>query len=53
MDTSTAWGVGLATITLDGTTLDTWYPAPQLGEPGSDEGAAASLSALELSLIHI
>ena len=47
MDTSTAWGVGLATITLDGTTLDTWYPAPQLGEPGSDEGAAASLSALE------
>ena len=47
MDTSTAWGVGLATITLDGTTLDTWYPAPQLGEPGSDEGAAASLSAFE------
>ena len=47
MDTSTAWGIGLATITLDGTTLDTWYPAPQLGEPGSDEEAAASLSALE------
>ena len=37
MDNSTAWGIGLATITLDGTTLDTWYPAPHLGEAGTDE----------------
>ena len=47
MDNSTAWGIGLATITLDGTTLDTWYPAPHLGEPGSDEELATSLSVLE------
>ncbi|MDH6532631.1 2,3,4,5-tetrahydropyridine-2-carboxylate N-succinyltransferase [Aurantimicrobium minutum] len=27
-----AWGYGLATISADGTVLDTWYPAPQLGQ---------------------
>ncbi|MGP9845211.1 2,3,4,5-tetrahydropyridine-2,6-dicarboxylate N-succinyltransferase [Brachybacterium sp. 107] len=27
-----AWGIGLATLAADGSTLDTWYPAPQLGE---------------------
>ena len=47
MDNSTAWGVGLATITLDGTTLDTWYPAPHLGEPGNDEELTTSLALLE------
>ena len=47
MDNSTAWGIGLATITLDGTTLDTWYPAPHLGQPGTDEELTASLSVLE------
>ena len=26
-----AWGYGLATIAGDGTVLDTWFPAPQLG----------------------
>ena len=40
-------GRRLATITLDGTTLDTWYPAPHLGEPGSDEELATSLALLE------
>ncbi|WP_433239044.1 2,3,4,5-tetrahydropyridine-2,6-dicarboxylate N-succinyltransferase [Streptosporangium sp. CA-135522] len=30
---SGAHGVGIATITTDGTVLDTWFPAPQLGEP--------------------
>jgi 2,3,4,5-tetrahydropyridine-2-carboxylate N-succinyltransferase len=34
--TRTAWGHGLATITPEGQVLDTWYPAPQLGEPSSD-----------------
>ncbi|PUB32418.1 2,3,4,5-tetrahydropyridine-2-carboxylate N-succinyltransferase [Promicromonospora sp. AC04] len=29
---TTAWGFGLATIAADGTTLDTWYPAPALGD---------------------
>jgi 2,3,4,5-tetrahydropyridine-2-carboxylate N-succinyltransferase len=32
--TRIAWGFGLATTTTDGRTLDTWYPAPQLGERG-------------------
>src|SRR4051794_35693460 len=27
-----ASGTGLATLTADGTVLDTWYPAPQLGD---------------------
>ena len=33
--TSGAHGAGIATITSDGTVLDTWFPAPQLGEPPS------------------
>jgi 2,3,4,5-tetrahydropyridine-2,6-dicarboxylate N-succinyltransferase len=32
MTALSAWGHGLATITDDGTTLDTWFPAPRLGE---------------------
>ncbi|GLZ35634.1 2,3,4,5-tetrahydropyridine-2,6-dicarboxylate N-succinyltransferase [Lentzea sp. NBRC 105346] len=28
---STANGIGLATVTPDGTVLDTWFPAPELG----------------------
>ncbi|NRQ35685.1 2,3,4,5-tetrahydropyridine-2,6-dicarboxylate N-succinyltransferase [Nonomuraea sp. NN258] len=31
--TTGAFGVGLATIAADGTVLDTWFPAPELGEP--------------------
>lgn len=27
-----AWGIGLATLAADGSTLDAWYPSPQLGE---------------------
>ncbi len=27
-----AWGHGLQTVAADGTVLDTWYPAPALGE---------------------
>lgn len=43
--TRNAWGHGLATITPNGQVLDTWYPAPALGEP--DGGAApAALVAL-------
>jgi 2,3,4,5-tetrahydropyridine-2-carboxylate N-succinyltransferase len=50
--TRAAWGHGLATVTLPeilGTdaavTLDTWYPAPALGEP-SDGAAPAELTTL-------
>ncbi|MEU8398762.1 2,3,4,5-tetrahydropyridine-2,6-dicarboxylate N-succinyltransferase [Nonomuraea sp. NPDC048892] len=32
-DSTGAFGVGLATIAADGTVLDTWFPAPQLGAP--------------------
>jgi 2,3,4,5-tetrahydropyridine-2-carboxylate N-succinyltransferase len=32
-DPIAAWGHGLATITDDGTVLDTWFPAPQIGAP--------------------
>lgn len=28
---SHAWGYGLATVAANGTVLDTWFPAPQLG----------------------
>lgn len=31
-ETRFAWGVGLATVSNSGTTLDVWYPQPQLGE---------------------
>ncbi len=31
MSTSSAWGVGLATVTADGQVLDTWYPSGYLG----------------------
>ncbi|MDO5644287.1 MAG: 2,3,4,5-tetrahydropyridine-2,6-dicarboxylate N-succinyltransferase [Dermabacter sp.] len=31
-----AWGIGLATLAADGSTLDTWYPAPALGEAPTD-----------------
>jgi 2,3,4,5-tetrahydropyridine-2,6-dicarboxylate N-succinyltransferase len=32
--TRTAWGAGLATLSLDGVVLDTWYPSPALGAAG-------------------
>ena len=35
--TRTAWGYGLATATVDGRVLDTWYPAPQLGSRASEQ----------------
>jgi len=34
-----ALGVGLATVALDGTVLDTWYPLPELAD--ADDGMAA------------
>ena len=41
-----AWGFGLATITDDGVTLDTWYPEPALGVAPADTSAPAELEAL-------
>ncbi|WP_090053303.1 2,3,4,5-tetrahydropyridine-2,6-dicarboxylate N-succinyltransferase [Lentzea fradiae] len=41
---STAYGIGLATVTPDGTVLDTWYPSPALGDAG-DPGTTRLSSA--------
>ena len=41
-----AWGVGLATITDDGITLDTWYPQPALGTPADPTQIEATLKPL-------
>lgn len=43
--TRTAWGHGLATVAADGTVLDTWFPAPALGEPDAT-GTPVELSTL-------
>ncbi|MGI5189967.1 2,3,4,5-tetrahydropyridine-2,6-dicarboxylate N-succinyltransferase [Promicromonospora sp. CA-289599] len=43
---TTAWGFGLATIADDGTTLDTWYPEPALGEAPVGAAAPETLAAL-------
>ncbi|WP_454853084.1 2,3,4,5-tetrahydropyridine-2,6-dicarboxylate N-succinyltransferase [Promicromonospora soli] len=43
---TTAWGFGLATIADDGTTLDTWYPAPALGDAPADAAPPEALTAL-------
>ena len=43
---TTAWGFGLATIADDGTTLDTWYPEPALGEAHAGATAPETLAAL-------
>jgi 2,3,4,5-tetrahydropyridine-2-carboxylate N-succinyltransferase len=40
-----AWGWGLATVAASGRVLDTYFPAPALGEPDV-AGAPASLTAL-------
>ncbi|WP_204014787.1 2,3,4,5-tetrahydropyridine-2,6-dicarboxylate N-succinyltransferase [Sphaerimonospora thailandensis] len=46
--TTGAHGIGVATITSDGTVLDTWYPSPSLGEPpakGTERLTAEDLAA--------
>lgn len=45
MDARTAWGLGLATVTDDGQTLDVWYPEPILG-PKPEDGQKDILEAL-------
>lgn len=44
---STAYGIGLATVTPDGTVLDTWYPSPILGD--ADDLATTRLSSAEIA----
>ncbi|WP_062519783.1 2,3,4,5-tetrahydropyridine-2,6-dicarboxylate N-succinyltransferase [Demequina silvatica] len=45
--TRPAFGFGLATLDNNGTVLDTWYPAPALGEPKARDDAPAQLKAAE------
>lgn len=45
MTERTAWGHGLATVTDDGTVLDTWYPSPALGRRPADAPLPAGLAA--------
>lgn len=42
-----ASGIGLATIAADGTVLDTWFPAPELGT--FDEAGSAKLSVAQVT----
>lgn len=42
-----AWGIGLATLAADGSTLDVWYPAPQPGEAPADVTAQPLHAQLE------
>lgn len=35
-----AWGWGLRCVHASGQVLDTWYPDPKIGEPGSDDSLA-------------
>ena len=46
-DTRTAYASGLATVAADGSTLDAWYPAPQLGTRSSTEGRWIAPAELE------
>ena len=43
---TSAWGHGLATLAVDGTTLDVWFPAPALGAKPADAEVPAELTAL-------
>ena len=44
---TSAWGLGLATVTDEGTVLDVWFPEPQLGAP-DDNGPGDLVGRLEL-----
>ncbi|MQA10459.1 MAG: 2,3,4,5-tetrahydropyridine-2,6-dicarboxylate N-succinyltransferase [Pseudonocardiaceae bacterium] len=45
-ETTGAYGVGLATVTADGTVLDTWFPHPKLTEPKPGEPAGSGSTRL-------
>ena len=44
--TRSAWAHGLATVTTEGSVLDTWYPEPALGEAPQDAVPPEELQAL-------
>ncbi|RSN57330.1 2,3,4,5-tetrahydropyridine-2,6-dicarboxylate N-succinyltransferase [Amycolatopsis sp. WAC 04182] len=48
-ETTGATGVGLATVTTDGTVLDTWFPLPKLTEGTDSKAGTVRLTAEEAS----
>ncbi|MFE6614053.1 2,3,4,5-tetrahydropyridine-2,6-dicarboxylate N-succinyltransferase [Amycolatopsis sp. NPDC057786] len=48
-ETTGATGVGLATVTTDGTVLDTWFPLPKLTDGTDSEAGTVRLTAEEAS----
>ena len=44
-----AYGIGLASVTDDGSTLDVWYPQPALGALPADAAVPADLAALAVT----
>jgi len=46
--TTGANGVGIASLTADGTVLDTWYPAPALSSADQGESGTQQIGVLEL-----
>ena len=47
MNERTAWGHGIATVTLDGTLLDVWYPRPVLGSRSAADADPSAHEVLE------
>jgi 2,3,4,5-tetrahydropyridine-2-carboxylate N-succinyltransferase len=45
---TSAVGTGIATVTMGGTVLDTWYPAPRLGAPAGAPTGTLQVGTLEL-----
>jgi len=43
------YGAGIATVTMDGTVLDAWYPSPRLGVRDGAKPGTAQLGELELT----
>ncbi|MDT7782448.1 MAG: 2,3,4,5-tetrahydropyridine-2,6-dicarboxylate N-succinyltransferase [Pseudonocardiales bacterium] len=50
---STAYGIGLATVTPDGTVLDTWYPSPALTDAPAEVAAEVAAESAGLTTTRI
>jgi 2,3,4,5-tetrahydropyridine-2-carboxylate N-succinyltransferase len=50
---STAYGIGLATVTPDGTVLDTWYPSPALTEAPAEVAAEVAAESAGLTTTRL
>ncbi|HET9518874.1 MAG TPA: 2,3,4,5-tetrahydropyridine-2,6-dicarboxylate N-succinyltransferase [Actinoplanes sp.] len=50
---STAYGIGLATVTPDGTVLDTWYPSPALTDAPAEVAAEIAAESAGLTTIRL